>query len=198
MGPYVSARAKLLLLHSIEDLEQVAVAKVGEVQSVYFPDLRVSVVSLHVIDSDGVEVVGPLDAPLVLGMPVGRTLADSVQALGGKLGAEGGSAPTIVIGGGVGKRREGFCVRTAAKGWRGGILPIHSELQPGGADAVPLSGMLAAALPSMRRFFMSTAARRRPAAANWGFRCGTPVPMSTGCYRTRPNQCSRTYRRGSG
>ena len=76
----------------------------------------------------GVEVIGPLDAPLVLAMPFGRTLADSVQALGGKLRGEGGPTPTIVIGGCVGKRREGFCVRTAAKGWRGGILPIHSEL----------------------------------------------------------------------
>jgi hypothetical protein len=94
----------------------------------------------------GVEVIGPLDAPLVLAMPFGCTLADSVQALGGKLRGESGPTPTIVIGGGVGKRREGFCVRTAAKGWRGGILPIHSELQPGGADAMPLSGMLAAAL----------------------------------------------------
>lgn len=94
----------------------------------------------------GVEVTGPLDTPLMLAMPFGRTLADSVQALGGKLRGEGGPTPTIVIGGGVGKRREGFCVRTAAKGWRGGILPIHSELQPGGADATPLSGMLAAAL----------------------------------------------------
>jgi len=94
----------------------------------------------------GVEVAGPLDAPVVLQMPFGRTLADAVQALGGKLNGEGGSTPTIVVGGGAGERREGFCVRTAAEGWRGGILPIHSELHPAGSEAMPLSGMLAAAL----------------------------------------------------
>lgn len=104
----------------------------------------------------GVEVVGPLEAPLMLGMPLGGTLADSVQALGGRLSGEGGSTPTIVIGGGAAERREGFCVRTAAKGWRGGILPIHSELQPSGAEAMPLSGMLAAALAVNEAFLHVT------------------------------------------
>jgi hypothetical protein len=113
----------------------------------------------------GVEVVGPLKAPLMLAMPFGGTLADSVQALGGRLSGGGGSTPTIVIGGGTAKRREGFCVRTAAKGWRGGILPIHSELQPSGAEAMPLSGMLAAALAVNEAFLhvngASPAAGRR-------------------------------------
>jgi hypothetical protein len=94
----------------------------------------------------GVEVTGPLEAPVVLAMPLGCTLADAVQALGGKLNGKGGSTPTIVVGGGAGKRREAFCVRTAAEGWRGGILPIHSELHPARSKAMPLSGMLAAAL----------------------------------------------------
>lgn len=94
----------------------------------------------------GVEVSGPLDTALALPMPFGRTLADCVLALGGKLHREGGSAPTIVVGAGVGNRRQGFCIRTATKGWRGGILPIHSDLQPDGAEAMALSGMLAAAL----------------------------------------------------
>ena len=51
-----------------------------------------------------------------------------------------------MIGGGVRERRSGFCVRTVAAGWRGGILPVHSELQPDGEGAIPLSGMLAAGL----------------------------------------------------
>ncbi len=94
----------------------------------------------------GVTVTGPLDTSMVLAIPFGPTLADAVQALGGKLGDAAGGMPTIVIGGCAGERREGFCVRTAANGWRGGILPIHSELQPGGGVAMPLSGMLAAGL----------------------------------------------------
>ncbi len=94
----------------------------------------------------GVTVTGPLDAPLMLAMPLGRTMRDAVQALGGILGDVAEEMPTIVIGGGPRQRRAGFCVRTAAAGWRGGILPIHSELQPGGECAMPLSGMLAAGL----------------------------------------------------
>jgi len=94
----------------------------------------------------GVAVGGPLDAPLVLSMPLGRTLADAVVALGGSLERRADESPTIIIGGGPGARRDGFCVRTAASGWRGGILPIHSDLQPAAGLAVPLSGMLAAAL----------------------------------------------------
>ncbi len=94
----------------------------------------------------GVTVTGPLDAPVVRAMPLGRTLADAVRALGGAVSEAAGETPTIVIGGGPRARREGFCVRTAAKGWRGGILPIHSVLQPGGGCAMPLSGMLAAGL----------------------------------------------------
>ena len=48
----------------------------------------------------GVTVTGPLDAPLVLAMPLGRTLADAVQALGGAIGEAVADTPTIVIGGG--------------------------------------------------------------------------------------------------
>ena len=94
----------------------------------------------------GVTVSGALGAPLILPMPLGRTLAEAVVALGGALERRGDQSPTIVIGGGPGARREGFCVRTAASGWRGGIVPIHSDLQPAEGAAVPLSGMLAAAL----------------------------------------------------
>lgn len=94
----------------------------------------------------GVTVTGPLDVPMGLAMPFGRTLADAAQALGGKLGDSTGETPTIVIGGGAGERREGFCVRTAMSGWRAGILPIHSELQPDDGGVIPLSGMLAAGL----------------------------------------------------
>ncbi len=94
----------------------------------------------------GVMVTGPLDAPLLLAIPLGRTIGDAVQVLGGILGDLAEEMPTIVIGGGPRERRAGFCVRTAEASWRGGILPVHSELRPGRGCAMPLSGMLAAGL----------------------------------------------------
>lgn len=94
----------------------------------------------------GVTVTGALDEPLALAMPLGRTLAEAVVALGGALEHRDDESPTIIIGGGPGARRDGFCVRTAASGWRGGILPSQSDLQPAGGAAMPLSGMLAAGL----------------------------------------------------
>jgi len=94
----------------------------------------------------GVTVAGPLDTPAILTTPFGRTLADAVRALGGTLDDVADEVPTVVIGGKARERRSGFCVRTALAGWRGGILPIHSELQPDGEGAMPLSGMLAAGL----------------------------------------------------
>ena len=120
----------------------------------------------------GVTVTGPLDAPLMLAMPFGRTLGDAVQALGATFGDLAGEAPAIVIGGGVRERRAGFCVRTAAAGWRGGILPVHSELQPGGEGTMPLSGMLAAGLAVNEAFLfvnggMPAAGRRALGLSLW-------------------------------
>ena len=94
----------------------------------------------------GVTVAGPLDTPLALAMPFGRTLADAVRALGGTFGAVAAEVPMIVIGGDARARRSSFCVRTAVAGWRGGILPVHSEQRAEGGAAMPLSGMLAAGL----------------------------------------------------
>lgn len=94
----------------------------------------------------GVTVAGPLNKPLIHKMPFGRTLADAVQALGGTIDDVDDEVPAVVIGGRARDRRRGFCVRTVVAGWRGGILPVHSELHPNGDGAMPLSGMLAAGL----------------------------------------------------
>ena len=94
----------------------------------------------------GVSVAGDLTADLVTPLPLGRTLADAVAALGARPGDTVRKSSTIVIGGEPADRRESFCVRTAAAGWRGGILPIHSELTPTPGPAMPLAGMLSAAL----------------------------------------------------
>ena len=120
----------------------------------------------------GVTVTGPLEAPLMLAIPFGRTLGEAVEALGVTLGDVAGETPTIVIGGGVRERQAGFCVRTAAVGWRGGILPVHSALQPGGEGAMPLSGMLAAGLAVNEAFLfvnggMPAAGRRALGLSLW-------------------------------
>ena len=93
----------------------------------------------------GVIVTGRLDACLTVPLPLGRTLADAVLELGGSVVPHPVDAPTIVVGA-AGVRRQGFCIRTAAAGWRGGILPIHSELTPEAGLPMPLAGMLSAAL----------------------------------------------------
>lgn len=94
----------------------------------------------------GVMVEGTLDVPLTVPMPLGATLSEAVIALGGAVASAADGTPTIVIGGGARLRRPGFCVRTAVGGWRGGILPIHSELAPEPGPEMPLAAMLAAAL----------------------------------------------------
>lgn len=120
----------------------------------------------------GVTVSGPLDVPLKLAMPFGCTLADAVQALGGVIGSVTREIPTIVVGGNAHEQRTGFCVRTATAGWRGGILPIHSELQPNGGSGMPLSGMLAAGLAVNEAFLfvnggMPAAGRRAMGLSLW-------------------------------
>ena len=120
----------------------------------------------HRVFLGGVSVRGSLDTPVSLAMPLGRTLADAVVALGGTLGTMSDCTPTIVIGGPARKRRSGFCIRTATSGWRGGILPIHSDLCPTGGHDMPLAGMLAAGLAVNEAFLHvsggSSAVGRRP------------------------------------
>lgn len=94
----------------------------------------------------GVTVSGSLETGLTVPLPFGQTLADAVRALGGQTSDDAGGAPTVVIGGGPTERRVRFCIRTAASGWRGGILPAHADLGPAPGPAMPLAGMLAAAL----------------------------------------------------
>jgi hypothetical protein len=94
----------------------------------------------------GVTISGNLGGDLVVPLPFGQTLADAVRTLGGQTSDGAGGAPTVVIGGGPTERREGFCIRTAAAGWRGGILPAHTDLLPAPGPVMPLAGMLSAAL----------------------------------------------------
>lgn len=94
----------------------------------------------------GVSVTGPLERKLVVPMPLGPTLGSAVRELGATTVVVGEPAPTVVIGGEAGERRPGFCVRTMVSGWRGGIVPVHSEIECEGVAGTTLTGMLAAAL----------------------------------------------------
>ena len=136
----------------------------------------------------GVTVSGALGAPLILPMPLGRTLAEAVVALGGALERRGDQSPTIVIGGGPGARREGFCVRTAASGWRGGIVPIHSDLQPAEGTAVPLSGMLAAALAVNEAYLHVSGSMPAAGRRVVGFSLWRPAPTRTGSRQMRASR----------
>lgn len=120
----------------------------------------------------GVSVSGDLDAEIAAPLPFGQTLADAVIALGGRPGRHESTVPTVVIGGKEANRRETFCIRTAASGWRGGILPIHSPLAPAPGPAVPLAGMLSAALAVNEAFLFvndraSVAGRRVLGLSLW-------------------------------
>ena len=95
----------------------------------------------------GVRVVGDLDAGLAVPLPLGGSLGEAATALGGRVTvAPPAGEPTIVVGGGPKARRDGFCIRTMASGWRGGVAPIHADTVLAPGPMMPLAGMLAGAL----------------------------------------------------
>lgn len=106
----------------------------------------------------GVTVSGTLSAPLLVPMPLGQTLREAVMALGScEVERDPLGTPTVVIGGGQRERQDGFFVRAVYEGWRGGVVPAHSELTLDASSAIELSGMLAAAL-AVNEAFLHVAA----------------------------------------
>jgi hypothetical protein len=101
----------------------------------------------------GVGVSGALQTELRLPMMLGATLSQAVAILGGTVEDQFTGAPLVTIGGGPLHRANGFHVRTAQAGWRGGILPAHSEITLIEGPSMPLSPMLAAALAVNEAFF---------------------------------------------
>lgn len=99
----------------------------------------------HRVFLGGVTVSGRLNEALTTAMPLGATLGEALGALGVNVGEPGPKTPVIVIGARR-ARQPGFAIRTAASGWRGGILPAHADGGPAEGPANPLAGMLAAAL----------------------------------------------------
>jgi hypothetical protein len=94
----------------------------------------------------GVRVSCPQAAPMKLGLPVGKTLGEAVVNLGGELADYDSGDPLVTFGSQPRKRSDRFHIRTVFEGWRGGIVPAHSEITMAGSEAVPLAPMLAAAL----------------------------------------------------
>lgn len=115
----------------------------------------------------GVWASGSLATPLVVPLPLGATLAEAVVTLGGGIRERViSSGPLVTIGGNPRARSQRFHIRTVHAGWRGGILPAHSEMVPVEGQPMPLSPILAAALAVNEAFFFartgSAAAGRRP------------------------------------
>lgn len=102
----------------------------------------------------GVTITGSLDAPLLVPLPLGATLAAAVEALGGHSAATApDDVPCIFIGGGPRPRGTGFRMRAVYAGWRGGAVPAHAEFLDAEDHIVPLAPMLAAALAVSEAFF---------------------------------------------
>jgi hypothetical protein len=96
----------------------------------------------------GTFVTGPLDAPLLVPLPLGRTLGEAVKALGGiPADVVAPQMPRVVIGGPPRQGLAPFDVRASFVGWRGGILPANARIDWGAErEAMPLASLLAAAL----------------------------------------------------
>jgi hypothetical protein len=95
----------------------------------------------------GITVSGNLNVPLVTPLPFGRTLAEAVAALGGKLGDTPTGVPILRVGDDPGERMQGFCVRLVFAGWRGGIVPNDADgIGDGAGEPMALAPMLAAAV----------------------------------------------------
>jgi len=95
----------------------------------------------------GVTVQGDLDVPLQIPGSPGPTLRHAVAAAGGTPGAATAGIPLIAIGGPSKQKSDGFSIRAVFDGWRGGIVPGHTEgLDRGEIGPMALAPMLAAAL----------------------------------------------------
>ncbi len=121
----------------------------------------------------GVAVSGNLNVPHATPLPFGRTLAEAAAALGGIRADARANAPTLRIGNGSADRANGFSIRLAFAGWRGGIVPNDADgIADGAGEPMPLAPMLAAALGVNEAFLylageMPSAGRRCIGLSLW-------------------------------
>lgn len=121
----------------------------------------------------GVSVSGDLSVSLRVPLPLGATLAEAVDRVGGVIDDSATDTPLITIGGERAARTlNRFHIRTAVAGWRGGIVPAHVDAPPPGASTNPLASMLAAGLAVNEAFVFvrggdRTAGRRPIGLSLW-------------------------------
>jgi len=94
----------------------------------------------------GVTVSCPRSAPLTTPLPLGQTIDEAVVRLGGEVGNIAADTPLVTIGGRPRSRSARFNIRAEFSGWRGGIVPAHSEITFSEQSTMPLAPMLSAAL----------------------------------------------------
>lgn len=101
----------------------------------------------------GVYVSGVPNTPLLMGQSDSKSLTDEIIQHGGVIASDTGERPVIYVGGGARPRHDGFAIRTQAAGWRGGIMPAHSEF--GVPQKVPIAtaATLSAALAVAEAYF---------------------------------------------
>ncbi|MBR1256417.1 hypothetical protein JQ634_22260 [Bradyrhizobium sp. AUGA SZCCT0240] len=120
----------------------------------------------------GVVVAGKLDTPLTAPLPLGRTLAEAVLALGGRIGEPLSGIPVIRIAGAAGPSPAGFCIRPVFAGWRSGIVPAAADGIEKAGPPMALAPMLAAALAVNEAFLylsgeMPSAGKRSIGLSLW-------------------------------
>jgi hypothetical protein len=94
----------------------------------------------------GVQVTCPAAVSIAVPLPVGNTLGEAIESLGGQVTDCLPSDPLVTIGRLQKERSSQFNIRTAFGGWRGGIVPAHLPVRVVEEHTIPLAPMLAAAL----------------------------------------------------
>lgn len=120
----------------------------------------------------GVYVSGASDAQLLIGQVGTKTLADEIIHHGGSITSGSGEDPVVYIGGGPRPRCNGFAIRTQYAGWRGGIVPAHSETEIPGKAPIATAATLSAALAVAEAYFhvsnaLPSAGRRTLGLSLW-------------------------------
>ena len=95
----------------------------------------------------GVAVCGPLNAKLVIPLPLGGTLESAVRTLGGECVERIESdVPVIHIGRPTSTADHPFAVSTTYQGWRGGVCPSNASNRLAEQWGITPAGALAGAL----------------------------------------------------
>lgn len=126
----------------------------------------------------GVFISGELDVELQVLRPFGSTLGGAVLTLGGRLEPAPLDTPKVFIGGGPRRSPAAFAIRTAAAGWRGGVLPAASERAPAIGPVNPLAAMLAAGLAVNEAFLHVGGGAANAGRRTAGFSLWDPAPST--------------------